>query len=112
MSGKGARSRRSNKKTERADLLRVSSRIWFGTGLRSLNRLRSHTGRLENTKAHGYLVGERLLNTFAPPIRPVWEENVPKFAAEIRQIFTNDELHASFATATLTGVTGHHCTDE
>ena len=36
---------------------------------------------------------------------------MPKFAAEIRQIFTDDELHAYFATATRIGVTGHVCTE-
>ena len=36
----------------------------------------------------------------------------PKFAAEIRRIFTDDELQAYFATATRIGVTGHVCTEE
>jgi hypothetical protein len=37
---------------------------------------------------------------------------VPKFAAEIRQIFTAEELQAYFATATRIGVTGHVCTEK
>ena len=43
---------------------------------------------------------------------PSWEASVPKFAAEIRQIFTDEELQAYFATATQIGVTGHVCTEE
>jgi hypothetical protein len=37
---------------------------------------------------------------------------VPKFSAEIRQIFTDEELRVYFATATRIGVTGHACTEE
>jgi hypothetical protein len=36
---------------------------------------------------------------------------VPKFAAEIHQIFTDEELQAYFATATRVGVAGHVCTE-
>ena len=57
-------------------------------------------------KALGYLVGEKLLNYIqAADSDPSWETNVPKFAAEIRQIFTDEELQAYFATATRIGVT-------
>jgi hypothetical protein len=64
-------------------------------------------------KALGYLVGEKLLNYIrAADSDPSWEANVPKFAAEIRQIFTYEELKAYFATATRIGVTGHVCTEE
>jgi hypothetical protein len=46
-------------------------------------------------------------------IRDDWgTPNLPKFAAEIRQIFTDEELKAYFATATRIGVTGHVCTEE
>src|SRR5688572_22159860 len=39
-------------------------------------------------KALGYLVGEKLLNYIrAADSDPSWQANVPKFAAEIRQIF-------------------------
>src|SRR5580704_5160118 len=63
--------------------------------------------------ALGYLVGEKLLNYIrAADSDPSWEPNVPKFVAEIRQIFTDDDLQAYFATATRIGVTGHVCTDE
>ena len=38
-------------------------------------------------KALGYLVGEKLVNYIrAADSDPSWEANVPKFAAEIRQI--------------------------
>ena len=61
-------------------------------------------------KALGYLVGEKLLNYIrAADSDPSWEANVPKFAAEIRKIFTDEELQAYFATATRIGVTGHVC---
>lgn len=64
-------------------------------------------------KALGYLVGEKLLNYIrAADSDPSWAANVPKFAAEIRQIFTDEELKAYFATATRIGVTGHVCTEE
>ena len=64
-------------------------------------------------KALGYLVGEKLPNYIhAADSDASWEANVPKFAAEIRQIFTDDELQAYFATATRIGVTGHVCTEE
>jgi hypothetical protein len=63
-------------------------------------------------KALGYLVGEKLLNYIhAADSDPSWEANVPKFAAEIRQILSDDELQAYFATATRIGVTGHVCTE-
>jgi hypothetical protein len=40
-------------------------------------------------KALGYLAGEKLLTYMrAADSDPSWEANVPKFAAEIRQIFT------------------------
>lgn len=59
-------------------------------------------------KALGYLVGEKLLNYIrAADSDPSWDVNVPRFAAEIRQIFTDQELKAYFATATRIGVTGH-----
>ena len=48
-------------------------------------------------------------------IRDDWgtrKANVPKFAAEIRQIFTDEELKGYFATATRIGVIGHVCTEE
>ncbi|HWW84892.1 MAG TPA: hypothetical protein VNZ26_14880 [Vicinamibacterales bacterium] len=64
-------------------------------------------------KALGYLVGEKLLNYIrAADSDPSWEANVPKFTSEIRQIFTDEELQAYFATATRIGVTGHVCTEE
>jgi hypothetical protein len=37
---------------------------------------------------------------------------VPKFAAEIRQIFLDEELRTYFTTATRVGVAGHVCTEE
>jgi hypothetical protein len=37
---------------------------------------------------------------------------VPKFAAEIHHIFTDEELQAYFAPATRVGVAGHVCTEE
>ena len=44
-------------------------------------------------KALGYLVGEKLLHYIhAADSDPSWEANVPKFAAEIHQIFTDEEL--------------------
>ena len=64
-------------------------------------------------KALGYLVGEKLLNYIrAADSDPSWEANVPKFAAEIRRIFTNEELHTYFATTRRVGAVGHVCTEE
>jgi hypothetical protein len=67
----------------------------------------------EHGKALGYLVGEKLLNYIrAADSDSSWQANVPKFAAEIHQIFSDEELQAYFATATRIGVTGHVCTEE
>jgi hypothetical protein len=63
-------------------------------------------------KALGYLVGEKLLNYIrAADSDPSWDANVPKFAAKIHHIFTDEELQAYFATATRVGVAGHVCTE-
>jgi hypothetical protein len=54
---------------------------------------------LETQKALGYLIGEKLVNYIrAADSDPSWAANVPKFADEIRQIFTDEELQAYFAT--------------
>jgi hypothetical protein len=73
----------------------------------------SNTGRLGNTEG-AWIPGRReTLNYIrAADSDPSWEANVPKFAAEIRQIFTDEELQAYFGTATRIGVTGHVCTEE
>lgn len=64
-------------------------------------------------KALGYLVGEKLLNYIrAADSDPSWEANLPQFAAQIRQIFTNEELRAYFATTTRVGAAAHASTDE
>jgi hypothetical protein len=63
-------------------------------------------------KPLGYLVGEKLLNYIhAADSDQSWQANLPKFAAEIRRIFTDDELQEYFATAKRIGVTGHVCTE-
>ena len=52
-------------------------------------------------KALGYVVGEKLLNYIrAADSDPSWAVKVPLFAAEIRRIFTTEELRAYFATTT------------
>lgn len=64
-------------------------------------------------KAIGYLVGEKLLNYIeAADSDPSWEAHLPQFAAEIRQIFTSEELRTYFATTTRVGAAGHASTDE
>ena len=64
-------------------------------------------------KALGYLVGEKLLNYIhAADSDPSWEVNLPKFAAEIRRIFTNEELRTYFATTTRVGAVAHVSTEE
>jgi hypothetical protein len=63
------------------------------------------------TKIHGVPPAEADFRRFLPVTPPVVHQNVPKFAAEIRQIFTDDELQAYFASATRIGVNGHVCTE-
>ena len=51
-------------------------------------------------KALGYLVGEKLLNYIrASDSDPSWAEKLPLFVAEVKQIFTVEELRGYFATA-------------
>jgi hypothetical protein len=64
-------------------------------------------------KALGYLVGEKLLNYIqAADADPAWQANLPQFAAEIRQIFTNEELRTYFDTTTRVGAVAHVSTEE
>lgn len=64
------------------------------------------------TKALGYLVGEKLLNHMrAAESSREWAEKLPLFVAEIRRIFTADELRQYFATATRVGAAGHVASD-
>jgi hypothetical protein len=76
---------------------------------KALNQASTHSCRVAGFGLTwlGYLVGEKLVNYIrAADSDPSWEANVPKFAAEIRQIFTDEELKAYFATAPRIGVTG------
>ena len=64
-------------------------------------------------KALGYLVGEKFLNYIhASDDDRSFAEKLPLFAAEIRRIFTNEELGAYFATTTRVGAAAHVTTDE
>jgi hypothetical protein len=64
-------------------------------------------------KALGYLVGEKLLNYLrASDSDPSWAAKMPLFAAEIRRIFTTDELRKYFATTTRVGPAAHVATAE
>ena len=64
-------------------------------------------------KALGYLIGEKLLNHIrAADSDPSWAAKLPLFAAEIKRIFTSEELGAYFATTTRVGSIGHVATDE
>ena len=64
-------------------------------------------------KALGYLIGEKLLNHIgAADSTPEWAEKLPLFVAEIKRIFTADELRTYFATATRVGSAGHVASDE
>ena len=61
----------------------------------------------------GYVVGEKLLNYIrAADSDPSWAVKVPLFAAEIRRIFTTEELRAYFATTTRVGAAAHVATGE
>lgn len=63
-------------------------------------------------KALGYLVGEKLLNHIgAADSRPEWADKLPLFVAEIKRIFTADELRTYFAGTTRIGVAGHVASD-
>ena len=64
-------------------------------------------------KALGYLVGEKLLNYLrASDSDPSWAAKMPLFAAEIRRIFTTDELREYFATTMRVGPAAHVATAE
>ena len=64
-------------------------------------------------KALGYLVGEKLLNYIrAADSDPSWAAKLPLFAAEIKRIFTTEELRAYFATTTRVGAAAHVATEE
>ena len=64
-------------------------------------------------KALGYLVGEKLLNYIrAADSDPSWAAKLPLFAAEIKRIFTSEELRAYFATTTRVGAAAHVATEE
>ena len=64
-------------------------------------------------KALGYLVGERLLNYLrASDADPSWAEKLPLFVAEVKRIFTAEELRGYFATTTRVGPAAHVTTDE
>jgi hypothetical protein len=64
-------------------------------------------------KALGYLVGEKFLNYMrVSDSDPSWAAKLPLFAAEIRRIFTNEELRQYFATTTRVGALAHAATQE
>ena len=64
-------------------------------------------------KAIGYLIGEKLLNHIgAADSRPEWADRLPLFVAEIKRIFTADELRTYFASTTRIGVAGHLANDD
>jgi hypothetical protein len=64
-------------------------------------------------KALGYLVGEKLLNYIrASDTDPSWAEKLPLFVAEVKRIFTAEELGGYFATTTRVGPAAHVATDE
>lgn len=63
-------------------------------------------------KALGYLVGERLLNYIrASDSDPSWAEKLPLFVAEVKRIFTAEELRGCFATTPRVGPAAHVATD-
>jgi len=52
-------------------------------------------------KALAYLVGEKLLNYIrASDTDPSWAQKLPLFVAEVKRIFTAEELGGYFATTT------------
>lgn len=64
-------------------------------------------------KALGYLVGEKLLNYIqVSDSDPSWAEKLPLFVAEVKRIFTAEELRLYFATTTRVGPAAHVATDE
>ena len=63
-------------------------------------------------KALGYLIGEKLLNYVrASDSDPSWAAKLPLFAAEIKRIFTTEELRTYFATTTRVGPAAHVATE-
>lgn len=70
-------------------------------------------GAWGTSKALGYLVGEKFLNYMhVSDSDPVWNVKLPLFAAEIRRMFTNEELAEYFATTRRVGPLAHVATEE
>lgn len=64
-------------------------------------------------KAMGYLIGETFLNYIrASDTDPSFAAKVPLFAAEIKRVFTTEEVRTYFATTARVGAAGHVATDE
>jgi hypothetical protein len=64
-------------------------------------------------KALGYLVGEKLLNFLRAASEDVaFAGEVPSFVAEIREIFSREEIRAYLDTVQRVGALGHIATDE
>jgi len=64
-------------------------------------------------KALGYLIGEKLVEFLRMADRvPEWYEQVPMFVAEIKQIFSPEEICQYFDSVRRIGPLGHVLTDE
>jgi hypothetical protein len=64
-------------------------------------------------KALGYLIGEKLVEFLRmAETRLEWREQVPMFAAEIKQLFSPEELQRYFDNVRRIGPLGHVMTDQ
>ena len=64
-------------------------------------------------KALGYLIGEKLVNFVEAAYQDsAFDEELPKFIAEIKAIFQSWEIKEYLDSLERVGVLGHVCTDE
>ncbi len=64
-------------------------------------------------KALGYLIGEKFVEYLREAqTRPEWRAQVPRFVAEIKQLFTPEEIRHYFQNVRRIGPLGHVMTDD
>jgi hypothetical protein len=70
--------------------------------------------RFGTEKALGYLIGEKLVNFVgaADEAQPNFAAELPRFVAEVRKIFSKNELRTYLDTVSRIGALGHICAEK
>jgi hypothetical protein len=78
------------------------------------NAARGLKDRCGTEKALGYLIGEKLMNFVraADDAEPNFAGELPRFVAEVREIFSRKELRSYLDTVSRIGSLGHICSDD